>query len=97
MSVSGRRIEREMSLSHGEFLRTLPEVLGAAPRPVEGVIAVESGGKRLTIRLAPEASRRLGALTLPVTRVALTFDGYTEEEMARFLERFERAYHRAGG
>lgn len=97
MSVSGRRIGREMGLSHGEFLRTLPEVLGTVPQPVDGVIAVASGGKRLTIRLAPETRRRLGALTLPVTRVELAFDGYTEEETARFLERFERAYHRAGG
>ena len=47
--------------------------------------------------LAAEGKRRIALLTLPVTCVEFEFDGFNEREIDAFMERFDRAFQRAGG
>ena len=91
-------VDKEMSISHREFFRSLSRALGTDAYRVAGAtVTLEDGGRRLDITLSPESRRRLGLLTLPVTRVALRFTGYDDGEATAALTRFDRAYQRAGG
>ncbi len=93
-----------MGVSHGEFLRLLPLALGGASfteRPPRNgaarrLVAASPAGE-VTISLAPEAARKIAAMELPVTEVTLEFRGFTEERRRAFLQRFDLAFHRAGG
>ncbi len=89
---------REMTISHKDFMRLLPDALGTLPHTVDGTdIVAGDAGKRVEIRLAPEGERDLGSLELPVTCVDMDFSGYSQTEMDRFFERFDRYYRREGG
>ncbi len=87
-----------MGISHSDFFRIFPAVIRGHPfqRLSDGVLYDESG-RRLHVRLSAESCRRLGMLTIPVTSVELHFEGYVPEEVARFMARFERHFHRGGG
>ena len=87
-----------MGISHRDFFRIFPAVIRgrAFQRLPEGVVYDESG-RRLLVRLSTESQRRLGMLIIPVTTVELEFQGYTQAEVARFMARFERHFHRGGG
>ncbi len=96
--VAATTVEKDMSISHREFFRSLPRALGTDAYRVEGTtITVEDGGRRLDITLAPESERRIALLTLPVTLVTLRFTGYDEDEAAAALARFDQAFQRGGG
>lgn len=87
-----------MGLSHAEFLRSLPAAIGDMDCRVEGPnIQISESERRVEIQLGPERHRRLGSLVLHQTRVSLRFEGFSEEERARFLRRFDLAYQRGGG
>ena len=91
-------LNREMGLTHADFFRLLPQVLaGRCWRRSGATVTVTEGSRRLTIQLAPEAERRMASLRLPVTRVSLAFDGYTEQDSAAFIARLERYFQRGGG
>ena len=91
-------ITHEMGLTPADFFHTLPQALGEQPFRISGsVVTLSKEQCRLTIQLVPQAERRLGRLFLPVTQVRLEFDGYTPEEINRFMERFWRYFHRGGG
>jgi hypothetical protein len=93
-----REFEFEMGADHAEFLRLLPAALGELKvAATDGKITARAGSKRVDIVLAATATRTLAALSLPVTRVVLRLDGYTEDEAARFLSRFRLVYQRGGG
>ncbi|HUL40937.1 MAG TPA: hypothetical protein VLV32_03395 [Burkholderiales bacterium] len=87
-----------MTISHADFLRTLPSALKNKEYAVNGdEIRVESEDRRLQIILSPESSRNLGSVSLPVTRVEFIFSGYSEHRVQRFMERFDMVYRRGGG
>ncbi len=88
----------EMTISHAEFFRTLPAVMGALPYVVNGshVSAVDDT-RRLKINLSPEGRRNFGPIPLPVTHVELAFDGYSHEQAQAFLARFHNYFRRGGG
>ncbi len=91
-------LNREVGLTHADFFRLLPQVLaGWCWRRSGATVIVTEGRRRLTIQLAPEAERRIASLRLPVTRVSLAFDGYTEQDSAAFIARLERYFQRGGG
>ena len=91
-------LNREMGLTHADFFRLLPQVLaGRCWRRSGATVTVTEERRRLTIQLAPEAERRMASLRLPVTRVSLAFDGYTEQDSAAFIARLERYFQRGGG
>jgi hypothetical protein len=99
-SMSGKvyRLAREMTISHADFLRSLPAALNnvAYTRNGNG-ISVELENRRLQILLSPESVRRLGPVSLPVTHVVFVFSGYSELEVQQFFERFDMCYRRGGG
>lgn len=92
-------LQRDMSTSHADFLRTFPKVAGITPWRLEGnVITLEEGGGRtLRIRLGEESERRIASLALPRTLVEFQFDGYSPANVETFLQRFDRSYRRGGG
>lgn len=86
-----------MTATHAEIVRALPPELAAEAVIAEGHIRGPDGARRWEIALAPEGSRRLGAITLTVTEVAVRLWGYPEAERARFIARFELCARRGGG
>lgn len=92
-------VDKEMSISHQEFFRVLPGALATRDYRVDGdrVVAEEGDGRRMEIALSPEERRDLPDLSLPLTRVRLTFTGYSEADMKDRLALFERSYQRGGG
>ena len=98
MSGTIYRLSREMTISHADFLRTLPSALNNAAYNVHGnKISVEGENRGLQILLSPESARRLGTVSLPVTHVEFNFSGYSELEVQQFFERFDMCYRRGGG
>lgn len=89
-----------MGISHREFHRLLPaavpgfRVLGSGDSWRAEQLA---GEQLLEISLGVERQRQLGALALPVTDVRLRFSGFDEQELQRFIKRFDLAYQRGGG
>ena len=94
----GRIVTREMGISHSDFFRIFPAVIDRQPfeRIADGVRYADRD-RRLTIALSPEAHRRLGKLSIPLTTLRFEFNGYTGDEVEQFMERFDRHFHRGGG
>ena len=86
-----------MTATHAEIVRSLPPELAASAERHGDSIRGRDGDRRWALDLEPEAYRRLGLLELPVTEVTVRLAGYSEDERARFLERLEQCYRRAGG
>ncbi|MGH8750247.1 MAG: hypothetical protein ACREUV_00925 [Burkholderiales bacterium] len=87
-----------MTISHADFLRTLPAALNGLSHRINGnEITVLDGKRELKIFLAPETQRHFGPIPLPVTNVVLIFNGFTEEKRERFLARYDLAFRRGGG
>jgi hypothetical protein len=98
MMSKNSQVEFEMSISHKDFLRTLHAVLEGAPHAVSGrVVHAKWPDRSVTIYLSPEGERDLGSLELPVTRVTLEFQNFSDEQRSRFMEAFREHYQRAGG
>ncbi|RMG38629.1 MAG: hypothetical protein D6720_00825 [Gammaproteobacteria bacterium] len=94
----GALIRREMGLDQAEFLRSLEALLGGRHwRAEDDGLCIDWAGCPVRIRLHPTQQRRLGSLSLPMTRVEIDLDALTEVEAADFLTRFERAFQRGGG
>ena len=92
------RLVREMTISHADFLRSLPAALNNAAYTVHGnEIRVEWENRELQILLSPQSVSHFGPVPLPVTHVQFVFSGYSELEVQQFLERFDMCYRRGGG
>ena len=91
-------LSRDMGISHEDFLRLLPNALrGLAWRQRGPEILAESSAGRVRITLSIEGQRRLGILSLPVTRVRFDFSGFSPVEQDAFMTTFDRVYQRGGG
>ena len=87
-----------MGITHSEFFRTLPAALGPTPYTVQGhEVIISDDARRLVITLSPEGRRRIAALSLPTTQVHFAFSGYSQQDIDRFMVRFDRAFQRGGG
>ncbi len=87
-----------MGITHKEFFRNIPRALQTDryARDGEGV-TLQGEGRSLRISLSEESQRRIALITLPVTHVTLTFNGYDEAAVGHFMEGFDRAFQRGGG
>jgi hypothetical protein len=86
----------EMSLSREGFLRLLPAAVG--PFEVDGqTVRRSDGDPRWTIRAVPLADHQLGSVAVPRLRVEIDLDASSEAEAEAFMDRFHRAFLRAGG
>lgn len=93
-----------MTINHADFLRLIP---GAAEKglgvenahvSVEGLtLTLGRPDKCVVIYLSEESERRLGGFRLPVTHVAFSFKGLDEAETNKFIDAFDRTFHRGGG
>ena len=95
----------EMTISREEFLRLLPEVAGPfevdpmSEAPVVSLVGQASVLARtlVTIRLVPLPALQFGSVALPRHRADITLDDCSDAEGEAFMERFRRAFLRAGG
>jgi hypothetical protein len=88
----------EMTISHAEFFRLLPDAVGGASwQAKNGHIRIAHPDGSVEIRLSPERIRRIATLHLAVTDVTLAFDGFPPEAVARFMARFHLYFQRGGG
>ena len=89
---------REMTITHDDFFRLLPRALKNRPYQTtdQGVLITLNNGT-LKITLMPQTGRTIGALMLPVTRIAFEFENCTAEERRQFFAGFDLAYQKGGG
>ena len=98
MSCEAVVIEKEMAVTHAEFFRSLPNALRGEECLIDGVsVRLSSASGTWTIELGFEGTRRIALLSLPRTQVKLIFEDYSETDRQNALERFDRAFQRAGG
>ena len=89
---------RRMSISRGEFFRTLPDALGTNTLVVaRDQVTLETTRRLLTILFREEPPLRIASLTLPSAHVELRFEGYGEAEQEAAVERFDLYFRRGGG
>ncbi len=87
-----------MGLTRAEFLRSLPEAVGHPNYRIEGDrIEIADSAGPILILLVPARARRIGMLSLPVTRVEFRFGEMPQAQRDRFMTRFERYFQRGGG
>jgi len=92
--------QRVMTISHGEFLRSLQPLGRDYPFHIDEQgrhIQLTMGTNRIEILLGEERSKRLGALTLPETTVDFHFHGFEADDVERFFFRFDLCFRRGGG
>ena len=93
-----RRLVREMTLSHADFLRLLPVAMGKWPYARSGLrFEAALGGRKIMIQLSEQRLIRIGALNLPSVVVTLESAGIADREWNDFLNRFDAAFQRGGG
>ena len=91
-------VEKEMGMTHADFFRTFPNVLQGEEFSIEGHrVSITSESGIWTIELGPENTRNIALLSLPRITVTLKFKHYKETDRISALERFDRAFQRAGG
>ena len=90
--------EREMTISHSDFLRLLPKALKSYPyKHKDNVITVTLDKAEITIILSEERNRQIASLSLPVTDVTFQLKNVAENTKRDFFTQFDRAYQRGGG
>ena len=95
-------LEREMTISHNDFFRTLPKALGKLRYQRQNniiTVYLDDDGieGEIIISLSKERIRKIASLNLPVTDVTFQQENITEEKKIEFFKNFDRAYHRGGG
>ena len=91
-------VEKEMGMTHADFFRSFPNVLQGEQFSINGDrVSILSESGTWTIELGPESTRNIALLTLPRIIVTLKFEHYKEIDRISALERFDRAFQRAGG
>ena len=91
-------LEKDMQLTPAEFAKRVPNALkGYAWETTSTGYRAVDGSCTLEIDVEEQEPRRIALLTLPRCSVTLRFDGFSDEEQAAFLARFERIYQKGGG
>jgi hypothetical protein len=91
-------ISKKMAMTQADFLRLLPEVFGEDfyqiyPDRVER----REPNRKLSIRLNPTGTLKIGAIAMPQLQLDFVFSGYQPLETKAFFKRFNAVYHRGGG
>lgn len=93
-----------MGFTHNELLHVLPAAV--APFRIEKQSELvyqlhnedtRRGAPWVVLTLAPQTSRTLAAITLPVTTVTLEFFGFNQTLFEQFMHRYKRYLHKGGG
>ena len=100
---TGRRrisVTKDMAISHSDFFRILPLVLGDETYEYcsdRNIVSIARKGGKIEIYLSPERQENVASLRIPRTQVELRFENYSREEAAAFLENFNLRFQRGGG
>jgi hypothetical protein len=90
---------KDMALTLEDFHRGLDSAMDGLDFEVNGGV-VRAGDEAHSITIAYKSlpTRVLGGLLeVPRGEVAISFQGYSEDERTAFLQRFDRSYQRGGG
>ena len=86
-----------MGVNHQDLFRRLPAAIGFLKYSIRGdTITIVDQQQQLLIRFGEVQERRVGALSLPTTRLDFTFSGFSNSAVVAFMERFD-LYFRCGG
>lgn len=99
-TTSPTTIEKIMTLSAGEFAKSLAAFAGADVVVADGRarMPVGTGGGAAEIVFVPLPPRRVGGLLeLPQAKVAITMRNVPASDAEAFLRRFDIAFQRGGG
>lgn len=89
---------REMGLTEADWLRSLPQAVGAHPShsaPAGAVVDLGAGRLHLAWEALPP--RAIALLRFPRLQVRFRFEGVAVEARRAFMERFDVYMHRGGG
>lgn len=87
-----------MGITRAEFVRLLPAAIGLdEARLTNDALWGTWEGLEWRLTIAQRPSRRIAQLSVPVLEVILDFPGAARAQARPFVERFLRAYQRAGG
>ena len=95
-------VVKDMAVTHAEFARGIGRLVpargnGRDPATGSPVMQIPWSGGVVEVNLEPETTRRLGMMSIPRTRVVLTFTGLSREERDDFIQQFDRRFQRGGG
>ena len=94
-------ISKLMSLTFQDFLRSVAVLEGDGPdrtTAMEKAVRLPAGGGFVDIQFEKLEDVRLGGLlALPRARVSLRFWDVPENEIKKFVARFDMAFQRGGG
>lgn len=99
MSSDSIVIQKQMGITHAEFMRLLPRALGSDGYKVNGKVIDFSPkpNASFNIQLGAESVRQIALMKMPTMPVTLTISGISDDERAAMLLLFDRAYQRGGG
>ena len=86
--------QHDATITRQDFLRILPAATGEADIRESADIFF---GRGWSLRLTAIAPLEIGSVRLERQRVEIEFDGLTEAEQERFMQRFTLHYQRGGG
>lgn len=87
-----------MAITHKEFFRLLPAALRDQDYEVsDNTVAIGDRSRTITIKLEDESRRTIASLSLPVTRLSITFKGFDETDIGIFIKHFDLVYRKGGG
>ena len=87
-----------MTITHADFLRILPNALKNHEYTITGtVIYINDPAGSIEITLAPEKTRNIASLCLPVTDIEYAFIGLTPNQAESFMKTFALSYQKGGG
>jgi hypothetical protein len=87
-----------MTISRHDFFRLLPKALAGYKFEIsDSVIQVAMKTGAMTIRLQSEATRKIGALELPVLNIIFAFNTVADIETDKFIHKFDLVYQKGGG
>ncbi len=90
--------EREMTITHKDFLRLLPKAISGLSYLKKGnQIEINDEDRWVRINLSEESSRNIASLTLPLTNVRIELANFSQSELMKFMRRFDLAYQKGGG
>ena len=89
----------EMGYTHRELAKELPSAV--APYKMQsngaGGYVFSMDDRRAKMSLAPERTRQIASLALPLTEVSIEFENFNQSQFENFMQRFRQHLQRGGG
>jgi len=97
-SFYAEHFEREMACTEAEWLRWLPDAIGAHPFEAGAqAVAVQVGTGQLRLSWAVGEPRVIALVRMPRLLVSFSFSGLDEAQRHTFMKRFDLYMQRGGG